>query len=372
MKKIIPISKPEIGKKEVSNVLRCLKSGWISGSGGWYVEKFEKSFTNYLEGGSGVAVSSGTVAIQLALKTLGIGKGDEVIVPNITFAATINAVINSGVTPVLVDIEKETWTIDLNQIKKAISKKTKAIMPVHVYGQPAKIDEIKKIAKKYKIKVIEDCAESLGATYKGRKVGLDGDCSIFSFFTNKLVTTGEGGMLVFKDPKKANYAKLLRNQGRVFNKPFWHKYAGFNFKMTNIQAAIGLAQMSKINKFLKKRKKIFNVYNKLLKKNEIINFLPSNAWSENSYWYYTIFIKGVEKNRKEILMKRLKKFGIETRPGFYPLHSMKPYIKYAKYNYKVSDYFSKNSISLPTFYLLKEAEQIYIVKTLLKALDNLI
>ena len=148
--------------------------------------------------------------------------------------------------------------------------------------------------------------------------------------------------------------------------------SGYNLRPTEIQAAIGLAQMSKINKFLKKRKKIFNVYNKLLKKNEIINFLPSNAWSENSYWYYTIFIKGVEKNRKEILMKRLKKFGIETRPGFYPLHSMKPYIKYAKYNYKVSDYFSKNSISLPTFYLLKEAEQIYIVKTLLKALDNLI
>ena len=373
MKKIIPISKPEIGEKEKKNVLKCLKSGWISGAipYGGYIAKFEKSFTNYLGGGYAVAVSNGTVAIQLALKTFGIGQGDEVIVPDITFAATINAVINSGITPVLVDIERDTWTIDSEEIKKAITKRTKAIIPVHLYGQPAKIDEIKKIAKKYKIKVIEDCAESLGATYKGRKVGLDSDCSTFSFFTNKLVTTGEGGMLVFKNYKIANYAKLLRNQGRIYNKPFWHDYSGFNFKMTNIQAAIGLAQMSKIKKFLSRRKKIFKFYNNLFKKNGKIYFLPSNNWSENSYWYYTVLIDGIDKNHKEKLMKRMKIAGIETRPGFYPLHSMKPYAKYGGKSYNISNYFAKNSISLPIFSSLKKTEQEYIAKIFLKEIKKL-
>ena len=191
------LSQPLLGKEELKNLNECVKSNWIS-STGKFVKEFENKFSKYLGGGYSVAVSNGTTAIELALSTLGIKKNDEVIVPNFTFAATINAVLHLGAKPILVDCENDTWTIDLKKVSKLITKKTKAIIPVHIYGQPAKIDEIIKLAKQKKIFVIEDCAEALGSTYKKRKVGLDGHCTTFSFFPNKLITTGEGGMVVFK------------------------------------------------------------------------------------------------------------------------------------------------------------------------------
>lgn len=195
-----PIAQPEIGNKELQNVIKTVKSGWISSKGA-NIEIFEKKFSEYLKGGFSVSTSSGTTALQLALSSLGIGKNDEVIVPSFTFAGSINSIINTGAKPIIVDIEKDTWTIDINEIKKALTKKTKAIMIVHIYGQPCKIDEIKRFCKQKKLFLIEDCAESIGAKYKGRLVGLDGDCSCFSFFANKLITTGEGGMAVFKKKK---------------------------------------------------------------------------------------------------------------------------------------------------------------------------
>ena len=367
----IPISKPYLGKEEKSNVIKCLNSGWISSSGK-YVKEFEKSFIGYLGKGFGVAVSNGTVAIELALRAFKIGYGDEVIIPNFTYAATINAVINSGAKPILIDIEESTWTMDINEIKKNISKKTKAIIPVHVYGQPAKIDEIKNIAKKNKITVIEDCAEALGATYKNKKIGINSDCATFSFFGNKIITTGEGGMLVFKKKKKADFARLLRNQGQSIKKSFWHTSAGFNFRMTNIQAAIGVAQMKSINKFIIQRKKIFQFYNEKLENYKKISFLSSNLWSENSYWYYTIIIKNIGQLRRNKLIKILKKYGIESRPGFYPLNTMKPYKKYSQKKYKVSHYIGNNSITLPTYYSLKKNQQNYIIKILLKVIKKII
>ena len=368
-KTTIPISKPHLEKDEINNVLKCIKSGWISYAGK-YVQEFEKTFTNYLGGGFSVAVSNGTAAIELALRTFKIGYGDEVIIPNFTFAATINAVINSGAKPVLADVEKSTWTIDIHEIKKKITKKTKAIIAVHIYGQPAKIDEIKKIAKKHKVKIIEDSAEALGATYKGRKIGIKSDCATFSFFANKTITTGEGGMLVFKNKKASELAKLLRNQGQSLKKQFWHDNAGFNFRMTNIQAALGVAQMKKINKFISKRKMIFKFYNDKLKKSDKIKFLPSNSWSENSYWYYTILINNIGKFQRNRLIKTLKSYGIETRPCFYPLNTMEPYKKYAQGTYKVSYNIGQNAITLPTFYSLEKKQQSYIVKILLKILKK--
>ena len=365
-----PLSEPEIGKEELKNVSYCIKSNWIS-SNGKFVKEFEKKFANYLGGGHAVAVSNGTTAIELALASVGIKKNDEVILPNFTFAGTINAVLNIGAKPVLVDCEKNTWTIDLNKVSRVINKKTKALLPVHIYGQPSKIDEIIDFAKRKKLKVVEDCAEALGATYKNRKVGLDGDCTTFSFFPNKLITTGEGGMVVFKSQKNASKARQLLNQGRSNKKKYWHEYAGFNFRMTNLQAAVGVAQLKKINFFLKKRKEIFKIYDKFFEKHNFIGLLPKNKWSTNSYWIYHILIKNIGERKRDKLIKLLTNDGIETRPGFYPLHSMRPFSKFGKGTYPVSSKIGVNSISIPTSLKLTKKKQKYIYLKIVEKIKKL-
>lgn len=367
----IPVLSPQISIKERSNVLDCINSGWIS-SAGSYVEKFEKNFSNYLGGGYSLTVSNGTTAIELALRALGIGKGDEVLLPNFTFAATINAVINSKATPKLIDIDSETWTIDLNQIKKSITNRTKAIIPVHIYGQSAHSDEIRKIAKKFKLFIIEDCAEALGGFYKKRLIGREGDASTFSFYPNKLITTGEGGMVVFKDKKTYLKAKQLRNQGRSTSKMFWHDFAGFNFRMTNIQAAIGVAQLDRINTFLKLRKKVFKIYDSLFEKHDDIKLLPKNKWSKNSLWLYTILITSLNEVKRDLLIKKLAKLGIETRPGFYPLNTMDAYKKFAKGRYPNTNKISFISISLPSSASLKKHDISYIYKNVISVKKKLV
>ena len=367
----IPLLSPQISIKEKNNVMNCLNSGWIS-SAGDYVEKFEKNFSNYLGGGYSLSVSNGTTGIELALRALGVGQGDEVLLPNFTFAATINAVINSKATPKLIDIDKETWTIDIKQIKKHITNKTKAIIPVHIYGQSAHSDEIRKIAKKNKLLIIEDCAEALGGTYKKRLIGREGDASTFSFYPNKLITTGEGGMVVFKDKKIFNKAKKLRNQGRSTSKMFWHDFAGFNFRMTNIQAAIGVAQLDRINSFMKSRKRVFTIYDNFFKKHDDILLLPKNKWSKNSLWLYTILITSLNEVKRDLLINKLAKLGIETRPGFYPINTMDPYKKFGKGSYPNSNKISYISVSLPSSTTLKRQDIFYIYKSIISEKEKIV
>ena len=366
----IPLLSPQISIEEKKNVMDCLNSGWIS-SAGKYVEKFESKFSNYLGGGYALTVSNGTTAIELALRALGIGKGDEVLLPNFTFAATINAVINSKATPKLIDINVNTWTIDIDQIKKNITKKTKAIIPVHVYGQSANSDEINKLAKKFNLFIVEDCAEALGGTYKNKLIGRKGDASTFSFYPNKLITTGEGGMVVFKNKKTFEKAKKLRNQGRSTTKVFWHDYAGFNFRMTNIQAAIGLAQLDRLKNFLILRKKVFRTYDNLFEKHNDIILLPKNKWSTNSLWLYTILLTSLNEPKRDSLIKKLSKLGIETRPGFYPLNTMDPYKRYSKGNYPNTNKISFICLSLPSSINLKEDEINYIYKSIISEKNSL-
>ena len=256
-------------------------------------------------------------------------------------------------------------------IKRLINKKTKAIIIVHIYGQPCKIDEIKKICKKNNLFLIEDCAESLGATYKKRKVGLDSDCSTFSFYANKNITTGEGGMAIFKNKKMSDISKKIRNQGASKNIRFWNEYVGSNYRMTNMQAAIGIEQLKKINFFLKKRKNIFEIYKKNLEINKAIIFLPNNNWSENSYWLFTVIIKNIGLSSRDVLIKKLLDIGIETRPGFYPLSIMPPFKKYSKRKLINSHNIGFNSISLPTYISLKNSEIKYISLSLLNILNKL-
>jgi perosamine synthetase len=365
-----PIAEPQIGVSEISNVLSALKSSWIS-SRGPFISQFEKSFSKYLGGGYAVAVSSGTTALQAGINALGLGKGDEILVPNFTFAASINSIINAGCIPKLVDIERETWTIDVRQIEKKITKKTKAIMPVHIYGQPCRIDEIKKISKKYNLLVIEDCAESVGAKYKGRLVGLDYDCSCFSFFANKTITTGEGGMAVFKDRKHEEQARLIVNHGMNPKKKYYHEIVGNNFRMTNIQASIGVAQIKKIKKLLLERKKIVTQYNNYFKNIKDVELLPSNNWSKNSLWLYTLLLKNASQQKRDLLVNNLINLGIDCRPGFGPLNKMKPYKKYANGNYKVSNLIASQTISLPSFNLSK-LDVNYIIKIFKQEFEKII
>ena len=366
-----PILEPDIGDNEINNLLECANSGWIS-SQGKFIKEFEVGFSKYLNGGHAVAVSNGTAAIQLGLLALGIGVDDEVIVPNFTFGASINAIIHVGATPVLVDVNPETWTLSLEGIEKAINKKTKAIMPVHIYGQAAHIDEINKIAKNNNLFVVEDCAEALGGTYKERLIGRDGDASSFSFFANKLITTGEGGMVVFKNKKIGEKAKVIRDHGMSPQKRYWHEFAGVNFRMTNMQASIGVAQLKRINQFLLGRKIVFQRYDKNFKSDNQLFLLPNNDWSENSYWLYTLVINDFTEIKRGQLLKALSDRGIDARPGFYPLHKMPPYQKYSdESEYPISSFLGSTSINLPSSPRLSFDEIDHIAQTFISELKEI-
>ncbi len=363
------VLEPDIGEQEISNVLECVTSGWIS-SQGRFIGAFENDFRDYIGGGYAIAVSNGTVALQLGLTALGVGRGDEVIVPDFTFGASINAIVHSGATPVLADVDSETWTIDLDELRRLITPRTKAIMPVHIYGQPARLDEINAIAAEHGILVIEDCAEALGAIYKDRRVGLDGDCACFSFFANKSITTGEGGMVVFKDAETAQRARVLRDHGMSPKKRYWHDYAGFNFRMTNMQAAIGVAQMGRIDDLLNRKKLIFQTYDKLLADQDGLTLLPKNSWSENSYWLYTLILSGYDGETRDKFIANLGYRGIDARPGFYPMHQMEPYSDFGQGDYPVSNFLSEHSVSLPSSFGLANEEIPHIVEIFIDELSK--
>mgnify|MGYP001200081329 CR=1 FL=1 len=365
-----PLASPTIGEQELSNLIDVVKTGWIS-SRGSYIASFEKKFSNYLGGGYSVAVSNGTNALQVGLMTLGIKKDDEVIVPCFTFGGSINAIINAGAKPVIADVSLKNWTLNLENIKKKITKKTKAIMPVHIYGQPYHIDEIKNFAKKKNLRIIDDCAEAIGGKYKKKIVGLENDCSCFSFFANKTITTGEGGMVVFKNKRHAEKAKILINQGLSSKKKYYHDYAGTNFRMTNMQASIGVAQLDRVGHFLDIRKKIFKNYDAEFGSKKYLTLLPKNNWSENSYWLYTLLINNLGERKRNQIILQLQKFGIECRPGFYSLNKMKPFKEFSNGDYKNSNYLSDNSISLPTTNLQKK-DQNYIMKIFLEQCEKYI
>jgi perosamine synthetase len=256
---IIPIMEPDLSGNEKEYLIDAVDSGWVS-SKGKYVDQFENDLAIFHNVDFALAVSNGTVALHLALVSLGIGSGDEVIVPNLTFASSVNSIIHAGASPVLADVNAETYNIDCENLEKYITPKTKAIMPVHLYGNPCDMDEIHQIAKKHHLLVIEDNAEGLGSKYRGKLTGTFGDAGTFSFFGNKTITTGEGGAIIFQDKKAYEHAKVLRDHGMSPAKRYWHEYIGFNYRLTNIQAAIGCAQLERISDFLENKKAIVERY----------------------------------------------------------------------------------------------------------------
>ena len=350
----IPIAIPDLGDNELKYLIDAFLSTWISSSGK-YINIFEDRFSSYCGCKFGVAVSNGTVALHLALKALGVGAQDEVIVPDLTFAATINSVLHAQAVPVIVDVDKKSWCMDPVEVEKAITSRTKAIIPVHLYGQPCDMDALLKICRKYKLFMIEDCAEAHGAKYAGKRVGSFGDIGCFSFFGNKVITTGEGGMCVTNSQELNDKMRILRDHGMSRQKKYWHDVVGYNYRMTNLQAAIGVAQVERIDAILEKRYQIEEQYRKVLKELEFIelqrNDLPKR---DKITWFVCVLLaKGYNRDR---YMKQLSQKGIETRPFFYPLSQMSIYRKYVFSN-RNSQEISERGINLPTFAKLKEIKK---------------
>jgi len=349
----LPQAEPSFKGNELKYVSEAIKSGWIS-SVGKYVNIFQKKFSFFVKNKYCLATSSGTTAIQLALATLKLKPQDEIIVPDYTFVSPINSVILCKAKPVLVDVDYNNCCLDVKKVKKLINKKTRVIIAVHLYGHPADIISLKKLCKKYNIVIIEDCAEALG-TYIGKKhVGSFGEFGTFSFFANKTITTGEGGMVVFNKKEHYNLAKSLRDHGMSKNTRYWHDFVGFNYRITNIQAAIGLAQLEKFDEILKKKIKIFEHYKKQLMINYFFDLAREKKGTTNCHWLVYLKLKNFAKSEyKKIrikLIKFLKKNGVECRTGFFAANLMPIYKKYVskKITYENSRLLSHTLLTLPS------------------------
>ncbi len=370
----VPLVKPALDGNELEYVTDCIKSGWIS-SQGKYVRQFEESFATFVGGRHHpLAVSNGTVALHLALVALGIGPGDEVIVPDLTFAATVNAVLNAGATPVIVDVDSRTMAMDPEAVAVAITQRTRAMIPVHLYGYPADMRRLMDLAIRHGIFVIEDCAEALGSRYEGSHVGLFGDIATFSFFGNKTITTGEGGMLLFRDASVCAKARILRDHGMSPDRKYWHEAVGYNYRLTNIQAAIGVAQLERADTFIDRKRWIANRYKQALRQSVQLT-LPADSEDgvcQNSYWLYTVLLKPDYASCRNGILDFFRNKGIEARPVFFPLHRMPPYMTYADQaqSYTNSDYLSDAGICLPSSFGLTEDQIEYVSSVLQSALDS--
>ena len=357
----LPQAEPSLIGNELKYVSEAIKSGWIS-SRGKYVNIFQKKFSLFVDNKYCLTTSSGTTAIQLAIATLKLKSNDEIIVPDYTFVSPINSIIHSKCKPVLADIDKNNLCISLNSIKKVVTKNTKAIIIVHLYGNTPEMNKIINFCKSKKIKIIEDCAEAFGTYYREKHVGNFGHFGTFSFFGNKTISTGEGGMIIFKKKEDYQLAKKLRDHGMSENRKYWHDEVGFNFRMTNIQAAIGCAQIEKANKFINRKIDIFERYRSNLVNMKFIKMIKLSPKIKNSHWLTFIIVKDVLIRDK--LLSFLNSKGIEVRSGFYSAHEMKIYKSFMnkKIDYSNSKKISSSIITLPSSVTLKNAEIDYISK----------
>ncbi|MGE4297184.1 MAG: DegT/DnrJ/EryC1/StrS family aminotransferase [Desulfovibrionaceae bacterium] len=349
-----PLITPHFDAAEERNVLDCVRSGWVS-SRGAYVREFEKRVAAYCGAQYAISTSNGTTALHLALVALNIGPGDEVIVPSISFIATSNAVVYTGATPVFVDIERAHLCIDPDCVKAAITERTRCILPVHLYGHPCNMDAIGDAIGGRDIFVVEDAAESLGAEYNGKHVGAIGDIGIFSFYGNKIITTGEGGMVVTNSCELYDKMMILRDHGMDPQRPYRHKYVGYNYRMTNLQAALGVAQMDKVDLFIKKKREINSYYRKYLSELPQIQFIDESPEANNVYWLNTILVTTfVSHEERDALIRKLHACGVESRPIFYPLHLQSIYS--CSTSAPVAESVAVQGVSLPSSVDLEESD----------------
>jgi perosamine synthetase len=352
-RKATPICEPWLGAKERRLLKECVTTGWVS-SQGKFVGDFERAFAGFCGVKHGVATANGTAALHLALACLDIGPGDEVIVPTLSFIATANPVTYCGAKPVFVDSLSDTWNLSPAAVEKAITRHTRAIIAVHLYGHPAHMDELMTIADRHGLHVIEDACEAHGGEYRGAKVGSLGTIACFSFYGNKIITTGEGGMVVTKDRAIADKARLLRDHGMSRKRKYWHAHLGFNYRMTNLQAALGVAQMERIERVINLKRRHARVYTSLLKHVPGITVPREAPWARHVYWLYTVLVEDRFKLSRNQLMEALAGRGIETRPTFYPITRMPPY-RNGNGRFSVAENVARKGLSLPSSALLKEA-----------------
>jgi perosamine synthetase len=346
-----PVSRPSIGDKELDYVSDAVKSGWVS-SIGKYIEQFEAMFAAFCRTRFALATSNGTTALHLALASIGIKSGDEVIVPDLTFVATANAVAYTGARVVLVDIDPHTLCIDVNSVERAITARTRAIIPVHLYGQAAQMDRLMALARERGIAVLEDAAEAHGAEFAGSRVGSFGDCGIFSFYGNKVITSGEGGMLTTDNRDIYLKAKLLRDHAMSAEKRYWHTEIGFNYRMTNLQAALGVAQMERIDEFIAKRRQVMQWYRDHLGVHPKLRLNHEQPGTKNVYWMVCLEIADITDEVRSDIMNRLRNLGVDTRPYFYPVSDMPMYERAVT---PVAHDVSQRGMNLPSYSDLDEA-----------------
>ncbi|MEW5898334.1 MAG: LegC family aminotransferase [Bacillota bacterium] len=363
----IPLDAPNIGELEKQYVFRALESGYVS-SIGPLVGEFEERFARYVGTRYAVATVNGTAAIHLALRLLGIGPGDEVIVPALTFIATANPVVYAGATPVVVDVDPLTWNIDPDEVERAVTGRTRAVIPVHLYGNPPDMSRLMDIARRYCLYVIEDAAEALGATYNGKHVGTFGEIGIFSFNGNKVITTGGGGMLVTNDPDLAVRARQLINQGRAFDTmEYEHFEIGYNFRLTNIQAALGLAQMERLEQFLNAKRRNAALYRELLRDVPGLEWQQELPEGRSSWWMFSILVDdGVFKRDRHTVAEGLRAAGIQTRPLFLPLSRQPAYAGYDLKTCPVAESLHRRGLNLPSTSFLTEEDIRYVCQVLLE------
>ena len=346
---MIPISNPSLTGNELRYVTECVTSGWVSSVGG-FVTRFETAFAEYCGTEHAVTCSNGTTALHLALLALGVTPGDEVIVPTLTYVATANAVVYCGATPVFVDSEPETWNMDPARIEDLITARTKGIIVVHLFGHTVDMDPIVELARRRGLFVLEDAAESPGAEYKGRRAGALGDAATFSFFGNKIITTGEGGMVTTNDARLAAEVRRLKNHGMDPNRKYWFETVGYNYRLTNVASAIGLAQLERMDWHLAEREKVVSWYRERLEGVPGVSWQVEKAWARHVWWLFTVVLdETIPLDRFDVLAG-LKARGVEGRQIVYPIHALPPYQRPSHAGrFPVSERVVDRGIHLPTW-----------------------
>ncbi len=357
---IIPVANPYIGDIEKEYLFQAIEKGEISSQGS-FVKELEEKFAEYCDTSNAVLVSNGTVAIHLALVAMGIKENDEVIVPAFTFVSTANAVKHAGAEPIFVDVDPNSWTIDTEKLEYKITEKTKCIIPVHIYGHPAKMDEINDIASRNNLIVIEDAAEAHGAFYKDKMVGGLGNAATFSFYANKIITTGEGGAITTNDDKLADKIKILRDHGKSPGNSYWHEVLGYNYRLTNLQAALGLAQLTKIEEIMSKKSQINELYNKGFK-DLPISFQPNADWAKSVTWLVTILLDNNSPITSQELRNQLKEKKIDSRPLFVPLPTL-PIYDYCNDKFPIATDLSSRGLNLPSGPNISTTDIEYIIES---------
>jgi perosamine synthetase len=320
----IPVYEPWLGEREAEYLMEAVRSGWIS-SLGQYVDRFEREFARFCGVECGVSTSNGTTALHLALHAMGIGPGDEVIVPALSFVASANVVRYTGARPVFADVDPETWVIDPEDAAARVSERTKAIMPVHLYGHPAPMDELDELASEAGAWMVEDAAEAHGAEYHGRRTGALGYVAAFSFYANKIITTGEGGMVITGDTELAARCRMLRDHAMRPESRYWHEEVGFNYRLTNMQAAVGVAQMERIDEFIERKRAIASLYQQRLADVAGISLPVEREGCRNVYWMFSILVEPPFPLDRDALIQALRERGIDSRPFFHSLDTLPPY-----------------------------------------------